>query len=58
MKRMEAEAQAALLALLAEGRYHPTAERIVGFADVPEALTDLAARRTTGRVVVQITEEV
>jgi hypothetical protein len=30
--------------------------RCVGFDEVPAALTDLAERRTTGRVVVRITD--
>jgi NADPH:quinone reductase-like Zn-dependent oxidoreductase len=29
-------------------------DRVVGFDDVPQALTDLEARRTKGRVVVRL----
>jgi len=57
MERMNAETHTALLQLLAEGRYHPTVKRCVEFDDVPEALDDLAARRTTGRVVVRIAHD-
>jgi NADPH2:quinone reductase len=54
MQRIHAETHDALAKLLAEGRYRPTVERCVEFADVPAALADLAARRTLGRVVVRI----
>jgi len=54
MRRINRETQDALVTLLAEGRYRPTVERVVDWADVPEACTDLAQRRTTGRVVVRI----
>ena len=54
MQRMDAEAQAEIEQLLAEGRYRPTVERCVDFADVPAAVADLAARRTLGRVVVRV----
>jgi len=54
MKRMHSATHAALVQLLAEGRYRPTVTRCVPFADVPIALTDLAERRTTGRVVVDL----
>ena len=56
MQRIHAESQAALLELFAAGRYRPTVTRCVGFDEVPAALTDLAERRTTGRVVVRITD--
>jgi NADPH:quinone reductase len=54
MVRIHAETHAALDALLAAGRYRPLVTRTVGFDDVPAALADLAARRTMGRVVVDI----
>jgi NADPH2:quinone reductase len=54
MRRIHAETDAALSALLEAGRYRPTVERCVSFDDVPGALTDLAERRTMGRVVVRI----
>jgi NADPH2:quinone reductase len=54
MQRIHAETHAALIRLLAEGRYWPTVTRCVEFDEVPGALTDLAARRTTGRVVVRV----
>ena len=56
MRRIHAETQSALLELLASGRYRPTVTRCVAFEDVPDALTDLAERRTTGRVVVRIAD--
>jgi NADPH:quinone reductase len=56
MRRIHAETHDALTKLLAEGRYHPTVERCVTFDEVPVALTDLAERRTIGRVVVRISE--
>ena len=37
---------------MADGRYRPLVSRVVDFADVPAAITDLAERRTWGRVVV------
>jgi len=54
MRRIHAETHTAIMGLLAEGRYHPTVTRCVEFNEVPAALTDLAARRTTGRVAVRI----
>ena len=54
MQRMAAETDAAVTALLEAGRYRPTVERCVAFDEVPAALDDLAHRRTTGRVVVEI----
>ncbi len=56
MRRIHAETQSALLELLAAGRYRPTVTRCVPFGDVPVALTELAERRTTGRVVVRIAD--
>jgi NADPH2:quinone reductase len=54
MTRIHAETQAAIEALIAEGRYRPLVSRAVNFAEVPAAITDLAERRTWGRVVVRI----
>jgi NADPH2:quinone reductase len=54
MRRINAETTAAMADLLADGRYRPTVERVVDFDQVPQALDDLAHRRTTGRVVVRI----
>jgi NADPH:quinone reductase len=54
MQRITAETQAALTRLLAEGRYRPTVTRCVDFDDVPAALTDLAERKTIGRVAVRV----
>jgi NADPH:quinone reductase-like Zn-dependent oxidoreductase len=54
MRRIHEETQLAIEALVAEGRYRPLVSRSVDFADVPAAVTDLAERRTWGRVVVRI----
>ncbi len=54
MTRIHAETQAAIEQLIDEGRYRPLVSRAVDFADVPKAITDLAERRTWGRVVVRI----
>jgi NADPH2:quinone reductase len=54
MRRIHDETHEALLGLLEAGRYRPAVDRCVPFEDVPEALTDLAERRTMGRVVVRI----
>lgn len=54
MARIHAETQAEIEMLMAAGRYRPLVSRVVDFADVPAAVTDLAARRTWGRIVVRI----
>ena len=54
MRRIHEETHSAIEALVAEGRYRPLVSRCVDFADVPAAVTDLAERRTWGRVVVRI----
>ncbi len=51
---MHAETQTALDVMLTAGTYRPTPTRVVGFADVPTALADIAARRSAGRIVVDI----
>ena len=56
MRRIHAETHAALLELWVTGRYRPTVTRCVAFDDVPAVLTDLASRRTMGRVVVRVSE--
>ena len=48
MTRIHAETQREIDALMADGRYRPLVSRVVEFADVPAAITDLAARRTWG----------
>jgi NADPH2:quinone reductase len=53
-RSIEADAQQAILALLAAGRFRPVVGRVIDFADVPKALGDLAERRTLGRVVVRV----
>jgi NADPH:quinone reductase len=54
MTRIHAETQVEIDALMAQGRYRPLVSRVVEFADVPAAVTDLAERRTWGRVVVRV----
>jgi NADPH2:quinone reductase len=54
MRRITEETHAGIEALVAQGRYRPTVSRTVAFEEAPDALTDLAERRTTGRVVVDI----
>jgi len=54
MRRLTEETHAALVRLVADGRYLSTVTRCVGFDQVPDALSDLAARRTMGRVVVDV----
>jgi NADPH2:quinone reductase len=54
MRRIHAETHAALADLVTAGRHRPTTTRCVAFDEVPAALTDLAERRTTGRVVVRV----
>ncbi len=54
MRNIHDETHAALIALLESGKYRPMVERCVSFDDVPVALTDLAQRRTMGRLVVRI----
>ncbi|MCU1398866.1 MAG: alcohol dehydrogenase [Acidimicrobiales bacterium] len=53
MQRMHVETQAAIDDLIARGLYRATPTEVIDFADVPDALTRLAARQTMGRVVVR-----
>ena len=57
MRQFHLETQEVLTRLMAEGRYRPTVERRVAFDEVPAALEDLGARRTIGRVVVEIPQQ-
>jgi NADPH:quinone reductase len=54
MRRLTEETHAALVGLVADGRYRSTVTRHVAFDQVPDALTDLSARRTMGRVVADV----
>lgn len=54
MTEMFAEAGAALVAMLDAGTFRTTATQVVQFDDVPQVLTEMAARRTIGRPVVRI----
>jgi NADPH2:quinone reductase len=56
MRAMEEEAQDAVVAWWRDGRFRPVTTEVVPFAAVPDACTALAARRTRGRVVVQVDE--
>jgi NADPH2:quinone reductase len=54
MARIHAETEREISYLMADGQYRPLVSRSVEFSDVPAAITDLAERRTWGRVVVRI----
>ena len=54
MSDMFAEANADLVARLDAGTFRTTATQVVSFDEVPQVLTDMAARRTIGRPVVRI----
>jgi NADPH2:quinone reductase len=57
MRRIHEETHAALVGLLESGRFRPQVTQSVPFSDVPQALSDLAARKTMGRVVVRVRPE-
>ena len=48
------ETKAHLDRLVSEGRYRPLVDRVIDFEEVIAGVTDLANRKTAGRVVVQI----
>jgi NADPH2:quinone reductase len=54
MAEMFAEANRDLAAMLAAGTFRTTATQPIEFDEVPAVLTEMAARRTIGRPVVQI----
>jgi len=54
MRRIREETRHALEPLLESGQFRPQVTRVIDFDQVPEALTDVAERRTMGRVVVRI----
>jgi NADPH2:quinone reductase len=54
MRRIHDETHAALVQLLDTGRFRPQVTQSISFDQVPAALTELAARRTMGRVVVRV----
>lgn len=54
MRAMEAEAQDAVVAWWRDGAFRPVTTEVVPFDAVPAACAALAARRTRGRVVVQV----
>ena len=47
---------AEVLELVRAGKVRPVIGQVVGFDQVPQAIDDLANRRTTGRVVVQLAD--
>jgi NADPH2:quinone reductase len=51
---LEEAAHAHVMALFEAGRYRATTTRVIGMPEVPAALGDLHARRTWGRVVVEL----
>jgi NADPH2:quinone reductase len=57
MQQFHIETHDVLTRLIADGRYRPVVEQRVGFDEVPDALEDLAARRTIGRTVVEIPQD-
>jgi NADPH2:quinone reductase len=50
-------AYSALFRLCASGQVRPPVSRVVSLAEAPRALDDLAARRTTGKVIVRLDGE-
>lgn len=56
MARINDETHQAISELLAEGRFRPITSARIPFDQVPNAMTDLAGRRTTGRVIVDIAD--
>lgn len=54
MAAMEAEAQTAVVDWWRAGRFRPVTTEVVPFGAVPDACTAIAARRTRGRVVVDV----
>ena len=57
MRAMDAETQAAVMALWHAGKFRPVTTEQIDFADVPDALTAMGERRTLGRVVVRIDDQ-
>lgn len=53
-RAIEQDAHRAILALLEAGRFRPVVGRVVDFDDVPKGLTELAERRSMGRVIVRV----
>jgi len=53
-RAIEEDAHRAILELLDAGRFRPVVSRAVDFDDVPKALTELAERRSMGRVIVRL----
>jgi NADPH2:quinone reductase len=54
MMRMFKETQTAVARWMAEGLYRPNPAEVIGFEDVPAAITALANRDTVGRICVRI----
>jgi NADPH2:quinone reductase len=56
MKHIHQETHDALVGLLESGRFRPQVTQSVAFDQVPAVLTELANRKTMGRVVVRVGE--
>jgi NADPH2:quinone reductase len=54
MATMFDAASTCLVKMLAEGTFRPVVSQVVGFAEVPRVLTEMAERRTIGRPVVRV----
>ena len=53
-RAIEEDAHRAILTLLDAGRFRPVVGRVIDFDEVPKALTDLAERRSMGRIIVRL----
>jgi len=49
-----AEIQANIVELVRAGRVRAVVGKVIGFDDIPQGITDLAARDTVGRVVAEV----
>jgi NADPH:quinone reductase len=54
MREILDETRAALDGLLAAGQFRPQVSEVIGFDEIPAALTRISERRTLGRVVARI----
>ena len=43
-----------LIEMIADGRFAPVIDRVVDMGDIQEAMRDLAERRVTGKVVLEV----
>ena len=54
MREIRDETRAAMDDLLASGKFHPQVSEVIGFDEIPAALTRISERRSVGRVVARI----